>query len=150
MIFNGELVLWQPATSPFVYQDIHTLDYRCRYTAQHIEFLNVAADKLFGIRFRQTTNAIGHQANELLKKNRITRNSTVGVRLSLDTEGNYRLEYSEPTIYAGYTLRSLHPTTLCISGNISGNWKGSGINTAVCRNQHRDAIIRIWNSITMI
>ena len=118
MIFNGELVLWQPATSPFVYQDIHTLDYLCRYTAQHIEFLNVAADKLLGIRFRQTTNAIEHQANELLKKNRITRNSTVGVRLSLDTEGNYRLEYSEPTIYAGYTLRSLHPTTLCISGNI--------------------------------
>ena len=52
MILNGELTLLQPAVSPFVYQDIHTLNRECRYTAQHIEFLNIAADKLFSTKLR--------------------------------------------------------------------------------------------------
>ena len=118
MILNGELTLLQPAVSPFVYQDIHTLNRECRYTAQHIELLNIAADKLFSTKLKQGADTIERQAKELLEKNRTTRNATVGVRLSMDAEGNYRLEELEPTIYEGYTLRLLRPTTLCIAGDI--------------------------------
>ena len=118
MILNGELTLLQPTVSPFVYQDIHTLNRECRYTAQHIEFLNIAADKLFSTKLKQGIDTIERQAKELLEKNRITRNATVGVRLSMDAEGNYRLEELEPTIYEGYKLRLLRPTTLCIAGDI--------------------------------
>ena len=118
MILNGELTLWQPVTKPFVYQEIHSLDYCCRYTAQHIDFLNTAADKLFSTKLKQSAETIERQAKELLERNRTTRNATVGIRLSIDADGNYRLENLEPTIYAGYTLRTLHPTTLCIAGDI--------------------------------
>lgn len=118
MILNGELTLWQPVIKPFVYQEIHSLDHRCRHTAQHIDFLNTAADKLFSTKLKQNAEAIDSQVKDLLEKNRTTRNATVAIRLSLDADGNYRLEDLEPTIYAGYTLRMLRPTTLCIAGDI--------------------------------
>ena len=58
MILNGELTLWQPATEPFVYQDIHTLGLQCRYTQRHIDFLNIAGNNLFGKKLNASAETI--------------------------------------------------------------------------------------------
>ena len=140
MILNGELTLWQPATSPFVFQDIHSLSHDCRYTEQHIEFLNIATDKLFCTKLKHSTNTIEHQIKEMLEKNRTTRNATVGIRLSLDADGNFRLEELEPTIYAGYTLRLLRPTTMCIAGDIP--WSAFPTSALIEAKRLADAVVR--------
>ena len=118
MILNGELATWQPVTLPYVFQDLHTLHHRARHTAQHIDFLNIAADKLFDTKLQQSTRAIEQQIAQLLEKNHTTRNTTTGVRLSLDAEGNYRIESFGASIYSGYALRSLHPSVLYITSDM--------------------------------
>ena len=118
MVINGELAMWQPATLPYVFQDLHTLGYRARYAAQHIEFLNIAADKLFNNRLQQSARTIELQITQLLEKNHTARNATTGVRLSLDAEGNYRIESFGASIYSGYALRSLHPSVLYITSDM--------------------------------
>ena len=115
MILNGEQCLWQPAEEPYVYQNIHSLGYNCRYVAQHLEQLNNAAEALFGFGLEIDAATIERQARQLLTANHATRHSTLCVRLMLDSEGDYRLECDEATIYAGYTLRSLHPDVMCVA-----------------------------------
>jgi branched-subunit amino acid aminotransferase/4-amino-4-deoxychorismate lyase len=140
MILNGELTLWQPATEPFVYQDIHTLGHQCRYTQQHIDFLNIAGSNLFGKKLNTSTDAIELQIRELLKANRAIRNYTIGVRLSLDSDGNYRLEDYEATIYSGYVLRLLRPTALCIASDVP--WPAFPTSALLQTKQLADVIAR--------
>ena len=118
MVLNGELVTWQPATLPYVFQDLHTLGYRARYVAQHIDFLNIASNKLFTKKLQQSVHTIEQQITQLLEKNHTARNVTTGVRLSLNAEGNYRIESLETSIYSGYVLRSLHPSVLYITSDM--------------------------------
>lgn len=117
LIINGELQQWQPTTSSYVYQNIHVLNRQCRYLAQHIKVLNTTANALYGIKLHQRPDDIERQITLLLDANRITRNATICVRLMLFGSGDYRLECIESTIYAGYVLRSLHPTAMCIVAN---------------------------------
>ena len=140
MILNGELTLWQPVTEPFVYQDIHTLGYQCRYTQQHIDFLNIAGSNLFGKKLNTSANAIELQIRELLKANRAISNYTIGVRLSLDSDGNYRLEDYETTIYSGYVLRLLRPTALCITSDVP--WPAFPTSALLQTKQLADVIAR--------
>lgn len=138
MILNGELTLWQPATEPFVYQDIHTLGLQCRYTQRHIDFLNIAGNNLFGKKLNASAETIEHQIRELLKANRALLNYTIGVRLSLDSDGNYRLEDYEATIYSGYVLRLLRPTALCIASDVP--WPAFPTSALLQTKQLADAI----------
>lgn len=118
MILNGEQCLWQPIEEPYVYQTIHTLGHKCRFTAQHIDVLNIAAKSLFGTTLRQTPQAIERQARELLEANHITHNATVGIRIIFTPQGDYCLECGEVTLYAGYTLRILRPTAMYVAAAV--------------------------------
>ncbi|MBQ4128060.1 MAG: aminotransferase class IV [Alistipes sp.] len=109
MILNGELCTEQASSMPFVYQNIHSLGYSCRHIAQHIELLNQSAKKLFDTELDIDSRELERQASMLLQANRLSRNATIGIELSLDADGNHRLRCHGNSIYQGYVMRSLRP-----------------------------------------
>ena len=48
MIVDGELLAWQPREGAYIYQYIHTLDYKLRNAEPHIEILHALSQELFG------------------------------------------------------------------------------------------------------
>ena len=60
---------------------------------------------------------IERQVSMLLQANKLSRNATIGIELSLDADGNHSLRSCGSSIYQGYVLRSLRPevTTLPMS-----------------------------------
>ena len=117
MIFNGELKAEQRSSMPFAYQMIHSLGYSCRHTARHIELLNQTAKRLFNVEIDVDVREIERQVSMLLQANKLSRNATIGIELSLDADGNHSLRSCGSSIYQGYVLRSLRPevTTLPMS-----------------------------------
>lgn len=117
MIFNGELQTEQRSPMPFVYQMIHSLGYSCRHTARHIEYLNQIAKRAFDTQLDIDTRELERQVSMLLQANRLSRNATIGIQLTLDADGNHSLRSCGSSIYQGYVLRSLRPeaTTLPMS-----------------------------------
>lgn len=116
MIRNGEILAERFSDTPYVFQNIHTLNHRARYTDQHIALLNHSAQELFGEQLANNISAerIESQIGELLTANRLTRNASICVELRLDAVGNYELRSHEPSLYSGYVLRSLHPNAVCL------------------------------------
>ncbi|MBQ2373509.1 MAG: aminotransferase class IV [Alistipes sp.] len=116
IIYNGELRFMQPSSETYVYQDIHTLSHKPRYTAQHLRIINHAADKLFGVHCNETINNIERHIEQLLAHNHTTRNTSVCVRFKLYASGDYSLQQQEVSIYSGYVMRSLrHEATFIAS-----------------------------------
>lgn len=118
MVQNGEFLLEQPHALPYIYQEIHTLNHNARFAKEHLEYLNRSAKELFGITLSLSAQQLEEQISQLLLRNRLTRNASIKVELSLDSSGNYALHSCEPTIYAGYVMRSLRPTAICVPANM--------------------------------
>ncbi len=118
MILNGELVAERPHPSAYIYQNIHTLNHKAYFVAQHLDYLNRSAKELFGTTLPLSARQLEVQISQLLSANRLTRNATIKVELALDVSGDYTLRCDEPTIYAGYVMRSLRPTAVCVPANM--------------------------------
>lgn len=116
MIRNGELLAESFSDTPYVFQNIHTLHHKARYTAEHLTLLNHSSQELFGEQLKQniTKQQIEHQIEALLSANRLTRNASILVEIRLDAIGNYELRSHEPSLYSGYVLRSLQPDAVCL------------------------------------
>lgn len=116
MIRNGEILAERFYDTPYVFQNIHTLNHKARYTAEHLTLLNYSAEELFGERLKPniTKEQVEHQIEALLSANRLTRNASILVEIRLDAIGNYELRSHEPSLYSGYVLRSLHPDAVCL------------------------------------
>ena len=114
MIFNGELQTEVAHAMPFVYQTIHSFAYSCRHTARHIDILNQTANRLFGVQLDIDTRELERQATMLLLANKLSRNATIGIQLTLDADGNHSLRSCGSSIYQGYVLRSLRPEVVTL------------------------------------
>lgn len=121
MIMNGALVTEQHSDTPYVYQDIHTFGHKARFTKHHIHHLAEAARVLFGkdIKSLCSTGSIEEDISRLLISNSASRHGSVKVELRFDAADNISLRSEEPSIYAGYSLRSIRPTATFVHADIS-------------------------------
>lgn len=114
MVKNGELTIEQPHTLPYIYQNLHTLAHKAYFCEEHLHYLNASTNYLWNFKLTVPAYRIKQNIESLLAANRITRNATVKVELSMDIDGNDTLRCGEGTIYAGYVMRSLRPTAVCV------------------------------------
>lgn len=121
MIYNGELQEWQPSEDVYLYQNIHTLDYKAWHLKQHLDILNISAQTLFGLRTSLSEQEISSQIQTLLDHSRLSRNVSICVILRLYSTGDYSLHVGQVGIYRGYVMRSLRPTVMCIKMDIGMN-----------------------------
>lgn len=120
MLRNGELQAESFSDTPYIFQNIHTLNHQARYLTEHLSWLNRSAKELFGEQLKANISAaqVNHHIEELLAINRLTRNASICVEIRLDAVGNYELRCHEPSLYAGYVLRSLQPEAICLNTEI--------------------------------
>ena len=114
MVKIGELTSEQPYTLPYIYQNLHTLAHKAYFCEEHLQYLNTSTKSLWGIELTTPAYRIRQEIESLLSANRITRNATVKVELSMDIDGNEILRCGDGTIYAGYVMRSLRPKAVCV------------------------------------
>ena len=115
MSVNGQLQPPRPVAGPYVFQNVHTLGYRCRHMGRHIEILSAAALRLFGTGLRLDPQQAERQAVRLLEACRRARGVTVRIVLKAYPSGDVVMECDEPSIYGGYALRSLRPEAVCMA-----------------------------------
>lgn len=109
MIMDGELLAWQPLEGAYIYQNIHTLNYRTRHTRRHAEILQTLAMELFGVESPLTAETLDEQIVRLLTHTRPSRQRSIRAVVKIYTGGSYTIECDTPSLYGGYVLRSLHP-----------------------------------------
>ncbi len=115
MIADGLLQPASPQDGPYVFQNVHTLGHRCRNMRRHIEILDSAAKRLFGVKHGLTTREAEQHAARLLEACRMSRSVTVRIILKVYPAGLTVMECDEPSIYGGYVLRSLRPEAVCMA-----------------------------------
>lgn len=115
MIEQGVMKMWHHVEGPYLYQDIHTLHHKARSAEQHLKAINCAAEQLFGEQLALTAAELEQQITNLLEQNGIWPNGSTKVTLKLNAVGEYFIESGEPTIYAGYALRSIQPKACYIT-----------------------------------
>lgn len=109
MIEQGVMKLWHHVEGPYLYQEIHTLHHKARSVEQHLRVINGAAEQLFGERIPISASELEQQITKLLEQNNIWPNGSTKVTLKLNAVGEYFIQCDEPSIYAGYSLRSIRP-----------------------------------------
>lgn len=109
MLVNDSLRPFCPGTGPYVFQNVHTLGYRCRHMGRHIDILCSSALRLFGRQPRISAQEAEQRAVRLLEACRRARGVTVRIVLKANPDGDIIMECDEPSIYGGYALRSLRP-----------------------------------------
>ena len=107
MIYNGELLEWQPSEDLYLYQNIHTLEYKPWHLKHHIDILNLSAERLFGSEPTLLEQKIRAEIELLLRHSRLSRNVSICVVLRLYSTGGYSLHVGQVGIYRGYVMRSL-------------------------------------------
>lgn len=115
IMFNDKLRAADAEPQPFLFQDVHTIAYRCRRMQSHIEVLDSASRRLFGLRLRLSAGEAERRAARLLETCRLSRNASVRLTMKLYPSGDVAMECDAPSIYAGYVLRSLRPEAVCIA-----------------------------------
>lgn len=115
MIADGRMQPASPQAGPYVFQNVHTLGYRCRNMRRHIEILDSAARRLFGVKHGLTTRDAEQHATRLLEACGMSRNVTVRIMLKVYPTGLTVMECDEASIYSGYVLRSLRPEAVCMA-----------------------------------
>lgn len=109
MIMDGELLAWQPLDGAYIYQNIHTLDYRPRHLAHHAEILQRLSQELFGVESSLSASTLQEQITRLLTHLRPSRQRSVCAVVKQYASGSYTIECDTPSLYSGYVLRSLRP-----------------------------------------
>ena len=114
MVADGQIVEWRAMEGLYLYQEIHTLDYRARHLAAHIGVITRRAEELFGLRPRLSAVRLDEQIESLLIRSRLSRRVSTRVILKCYASGSYSLECDEPSIYSGYAMRSLRPEAITL------------------------------------
>ena len=109
MIVDGELLAWQPREGAYIYQYIHTLDYKLRNAEPHIEILHALSQELFGQECNLTIEELMEQAERLFMATRPSRQRSIRIIAKQYASGSYSIDCDTPSLYQGYTLRSLRP-----------------------------------------
>lgn len=109
MIEDGRLTTLCHRQGPYLYQQIHTLDYRARNAAAHAGVMARKAQALFGVRFSLSAERLEGEVEQLLTASRLSRRVSTCVTLRCYPTGEYTLICDEPSIYGGYVMRSLRP-----------------------------------------
>lgn len=114
MIEDGRITALVHRQGPYLYQHLHTLDYRVRNAAAHTGVMARKAQALFGVRFTLSAERLEREVEQLLAEARLTRRVSTCVTLRCYPTGEYTLHYDEPSIYSGYVMRSLRPEAVTI------------------------------------
>lgn len=109
MILNGELLSWQHLDGAYIYQNIHTLNYVPRHVKRHADTLRTLSQELFGVEFSPTDQQLENQLRQLLEHLRPSRQRSIRAVIKQYSSGSYTIECDEPSLYRGYTLRSIRP-----------------------------------------
>ena len=114
MVADGQIVEWSAMEGLYLYQEIHTLDYRARHLAAHVGVITRRAEELFGLRPRLSAARLEEQIESLMMRSHLSRRVSTRVILKCYASGSYTLECDEPSIYIGYTMRSLRPEAITL------------------------------------
>lgn len=97
-----------------LFQTLHCYARSVRLIEQHIARLDGTARILFGRRYQPDPQALQRRIETLLVTERYPSEVSGFVRLELDEAGHERLVAAGTSLYAGYALRSLHPTAITV------------------------------------
>lgn len=111
---DGELSEGPFSEGCYLFQNIHTLGGRARHTARHMALLRHAARVLFGLDFRLTPAEAERRIARLAEACRMPSRVSVCAVMRLYPSGSVEIACDEPSIYAGYVLRSLRPDAVCV------------------------------------
>ncbi len=111
---DGELTAGSFSEGVYLFQNIHTLGGAARHTAAHAALLRSAARTLFGLDLRITADGLQRSIGELAEACRLPSRVSVRVIARVYPSGTIEMACDEPSIYAGYVLRSLRPDAVCL------------------------------------
>lgn len=112
---DGETVAGTPSDGPYIFQNIHTLGGKPRHTAAHVDLLHRTARRLFGLDLRLTADELRRRIVRLTEVSRVPARVSVRAIVRLYATGSIEIICDEPSIYAGYVMRSLRPDALCLN-----------------------------------
>lgn len=112
---DGEIIPGTLSDGAYIFQNIHTLGGKPRHTAAHIDVLRTAARKLLGMELQLTANELQRRIVNLTEACVVPSRVSVRVIVRLYATGTIEIACDEPSIYAGYVLRSLRPDAICLN-----------------------------------
>ncbi len=98
---------------PYLYQTIHTRNYKARHLAEHCELLERCFWRLFSRRVVLSYESLSGEIEALLRDKGVAKNLSTHVELRVMSDGSYSLQVTHNSIYEGYTLRCFNPFAVC-------------------------------------
>lgn len=111
---DGEILADRFTDEPYIFQNVHTLGGAARHTAAHTALLCAAAKSLFGFDPEITADELRRRIARLTEACRMPSRVSVRAVVRLYPTGSIEIACDEPSIYAGYVLRSLRPDAICL------------------------------------
>ena len=111
---DGEILADRFTDGPYIFQNVHTLGGAARHTAAHTALLRAAAKSLFGFDPEITADDLRRRIARLTEACRMPSRVSVRAVVRLYPTGSIEIACDEPSIYAGYVLRSLRPDAICL------------------------------------
>ena len=111
---DGEILADRFTDGPYIFQNVHTLGGAARHTAAHTALLRAAAKSLFGFDPEITADELRRRIARLTEACRMPSRVSVRAVVRLYPTGSIEIACDEPSIYAGYVLRSLRPDAICL------------------------------------
>lgn len=111
---DGEILADRFTDEPYIFQNVHTLGGAARHTAAHTVLLCAAAKSLFGFDPEITADELRRRIARLTEACRMPSRVSVRAVVRLYPTGSIEIACDEPSIYAGYVLRSLRPDAICL------------------------------------
>lgn len=111
---DGEILADRFTDEPYIFQNVHTLGGAARHTAAHTALLCAAAKSLFGFDPEITADDLRRRIARLTEACRMPSCVSVRAVVRLYPTGSIEIACDEPSIYAGYVLRSLRPDAICL------------------------------------
>lgn len=96
---------------PTLYQYIHCRHGVPRQLGEHLDLLRAAASALFNLTPSLDERKVHEAIAQRIAAERYPASISLFVRIELSSTGELTLRSVEPSLYDGYTLRSLHPAT---------------------------------------
>lgn len=111
---DGEVICDSFSEGAYIFQNVHTFGGEARHAAAHIALLCTTARRLFGIEVHISADELRRRIARLAEACRMPSRVSVRAIVRLYPSGVMEIACDEPSIYAGYVLRSLHPDALFV------------------------------------
>lgn len=111
---DGEVICDRFSEGAYIFQNVHTFGGEARHAAAHIALLCTAARRLFGIEVHISADELRRRIARLAEACRMPSRVSVRAIVRLYPTGTMEIACDEPSIYAGYVLRSLRPDALFV------------------------------------